>query len=137
MTPDPISTIGLPRRVAAPLAYAGWWVTGVLFWFLERRDLYVRFHAAQACVAFGAIALVVTMLSGLAATSLMFMPNAFGFWVWTAGLIWVAGVASVARGDMERGNWTPVADSSCRGDCDRMCSRLMAEALRASAATAS
>ncbi len=87
------ATIGLPGRVAAPLAYAGWWVTGVLFWFLERRDLYVRFHAAQACVAFGIIAFVVTLLSGLAATSLMFMPNAFTFWVWTAGLIWLAGVA--------------------------------------------
>jgi uncharacterized membrane protein len=86
-------TTGLPRRIAAPLAYAGWWVTGVLFWFLERRDRYVRFHAAQACVAFGIVAFVVTLLSGLAATSLMFMPGAFTFWVWAAGLIWVAGVA--------------------------------------------
>jgi len=86
------ATIGLPGRVAAPLAYAGWWVTGALFWFLERRDLYVRFHAAQACVAFGIVALVVALLSGIAATSLMFMPGAFGFWVWAAGLIWLAGV---------------------------------------------
>ena len=41
-------------------------MTGALFWFLERRDLYVRFHAAQACVVFGAIALVVALLSGIA-----------------------------------------------------------------------
>jgi uncharacterized membrane protein len=85
-------TIGLPGRIAAPLAYSGWWVTGVLVWFLERRDLYVRFHAAQACVAFGAIAFVVVVLAGIAATSLMFMPGAFGFWIWAAGLIWFAGV---------------------------------------------
>ena len=90
--PPNTSTTGLPRRVAAPLAYAGWWVTGALFWFLERRDLFVRFHAAQACVAFGAIAVVVAALSGIAATSLMFMPGAFGFWLWTAGLIWLAGL---------------------------------------------
>ena len=69
MTPDPIS-LGLPGRVAAPLAYAGWWVTGVLFWFLERRDLFVRFHAAQACVVFGAIAIVVATLCGIAGASL-------------------------------------------------------------------
>ena len=56
MTSDNTS-IGLPGRVAAPLAYSGWWVTGVLFWFFERRDLYVRFHAAQALVVFGSIAL--------------------------------------------------------------------------------
>ena len=91
MTPDPIS-LGLPGRVAAPLAYAGWWVTGVLFWFFERRDLYVRFHAAQACVVFGAIAIVVATLSAIAGASLLFMPNAFGFWAWAAGLIWVAGL---------------------------------------------
>ena len=91
MTPDS-STTGIPRRVAAPLAYAGWWVTGVLFWFLERRDLFVRFHAAQASVAFGAIAIVVALLSGIAATSLVFMPGAFGFWMWSAGVTWVAGL---------------------------------------------
>jgi uncharacterized membrane protein len=86
---DAVST-GLPQRVAAALAYAGWWVTGLIFLFLERRDPYVRFHAAQACVAFGAIALVVAALAGIAATSLMFMPRAFGFWIWVAGLSWAA-----------------------------------------------
>ena len=89
---DPTAT-GLPQRLSAALAYAGWWVTGVIFLFLEQRDAYVRFHAAQACVAFGAIAVVVTILSGVAATSLMFMPRAFGFWVWTAGVSWLAGLA--------------------------------------------
>ena len=126
MTPDPISprsTIGLPGRLAAPLAYSGWWVTGALIWFLERRDLYVRFHAAQACVVFGAIALAVAMLSGLAATSLVFMPGAFGFWAWAAGLIWVAGLVlwlvaiwQAATGRLWR---IPVAaelaDRMCRG----------------------
>jgi uncharacterized membrane protein len=118
---DPVS-LGLPGRIAAPLAYAGWWVTGALFWFLERRDLFVRFHAAQACVAFGAIAAVVAMLCGIAATSLLFMPNAFGFWVWTAGLIWSAGVVlwviaiwNAANGRLWR---IPVAAEIA----DRMCS---------------
>lgn len=91
MTSDLVST-GLPRRVAAALAYAGWWVTGVIFLFIEQRDSYVRFHAAQACVAFGAIALVVAALTGVAVTALMFMPRAFGFWAWTAGLSWLAGL---------------------------------------------
>jgi len=119
---DPISTTGLPQRIAAPLAYAGWWVTGVIFWFLERRDSYVRFHAAQACVVFGAIALIVALLTGLAAISLLFMPNAFGFWLWTAGLCWLAGLAlwvaaiwNAANGRVWR---IPVAAEIA----DRMCS---------------
>ena len=120
MTPDPFS-LNLPGRVAAPLAYAGWWITGALFWFLERRDLYVRFHAAQACVTFGIVALVVALLSGIAATSLMFMPGAFGFWVWAAGLIWLAGVvlwvAAIWHAATGRLGRIPVAASIA----DRMC----------------
>jgi len=88
---DPLST-GLPPRVAATLAYAGWWVTGLVFLVLEKRDSSVRFHAAQSCVAFGAIALVLTALSVAAATALMFMPRAFVFWAWMAGVSWGASV---------------------------------------------
>jgi uncharacterized membrane protein len=108
--------------VAAPLAYAGWWITGVLFWFLERRDLYVRFHAAQSCVVFGIVALVVAVLSAIAATSLLFMPNAFAFWLWTTGLIWLAGVVlwvaaiwQAATGHLWRiPVAAPIADRMCR-----------------------
>jgi uncharacterized membrane protein len=121
MPPNSLTT-GLPRHVAAPLAYAGWWVTGALFWFLERRDKFVRFHAAQACVVFGAIAVVVALLSVIAATSLMFMPDAFGFWMWSAGLIWVAGLVlwvvaiwNAATGRLWR---IPIAAEIA----DRMCS---------------
>ena len=38
------STTGLTTRTAAVLAYLGWWVTGLIFWAVERRDLQVRFH---------------------------------------------------------------------------------------------
>lgn len=72
------SSTGLSPRVAATLAYAGWWLTGLLFWFVERRDPIVRFHASQAVVAFGALALVILALSAMAAASLSFMPDAFG-----------------------------------------------------------
>jgi len=116
-------TIGLPGRVAAPLAYAGWWITGVLFWFLERRDLYVRFHAAQSCVVFGLVALVLAVLTGITATSMLFMPNAFGFWLWVTGLIWVAGVVlwvaaiwHAATGHLWRIPFAAsIADRMCRG----------------------
>jgi uncharacterized membrane protein len=86
MTPDPMS------RVTATLAYSGWWVSGVLIWLFESRNAYVRFHAAQASVAFGAIAAVVTLLSAMAAASLVFMPPAFAFWMWTSATAWAAGL---------------------------------------------
>ena len=89
----PGSSTGLNPRVAAALAYSGWWVTGVIFWFLERRDRYVRFHAAQSVAAFGVIALLVLGFAGLAAASITFMPEAFTLLIAAAGVAWVVGVA--------------------------------------------
>jgi uncharacterized membrane protein len=86
------SSTGISPRVAAPLAYAGWWVTGVIFWLVERRDAFVRFHAAQAIAAFGLIACLLAGFGALAAVSLSFMPAAFVPFIWAAGLTWIAGV---------------------------------------------
>jgi uncharacterized membrane protein len=71
------SSTGLSTRAAALLAYIGWWATGLILWFLERRDREARFHAAQAIVAFGGLTLVVALLAGLALISLSFFPGAF------------------------------------------------------------
>ena len=87
-----MSSTGLAPRVAAPLAYAGWWLTGSIVWFVERRDLYVRFHAAQAVTAFGLIALFIGVFGFLAVASLSFLPSAFVPFIWAAGLTWIAGL---------------------------------------------
>ena len=70
-----MSSLGLPSRTASALAYSGWWVTGAIFWLLEREDRVVRFHAAQAIVVFGVAALAVVILGVLAAASLSFLPS--------------------------------------------------------------
>ena len=89
---DVDSSTGLPRRVAAPLAYAGWWITGFIIWFVERQDRYIRFHAAQALAAFGLIALLVAGFGLLAVASLSFLPDAFLPFTWAAALTWVGGM---------------------------------------------
>lgn len=74
---DADSSTGLTRRLAVPLAYAGWWATGLVFWLLERRDPKVRFHAAQSLITFGAISCVVGALGFLTVASLSFVPASF------------------------------------------------------------
>jgi uncharacterized membrane protein len=88
-----VSSTGLPPRVAAPLAYAGWWITGLIVWFVEREDRYIRFHAAQSMTAFGLIAVLIGAFAMLAAVSLSFLPSAVVPFVWAAGLTWVGGLA--------------------------------------------
>ena len=87
------SSTGLSPRLAAPLAYAGWWITGFIVWFVERRDRYIRFHAAQAMTAFGLIALLVCAFGAFALMSLSFLPSVFSLFVWAAAITWVAGLA--------------------------------------------
>jgi uncharacterized membrane protein len=87
------SSTGLSSRTAAALAYGGWWITGLIVWLLERRDRYARFHAAQAVVAFGALALLTIVLGVLALASLSFVPAAFGVLIGAAISTWLVGVA--------------------------------------------
>ena len=87
-----MSSTGLSARVAAPLAYAGWWVTGAILWFVERRDRSIRFHAAQSVAAFGAIAAAIAAFGALALASLSFLPSAFTLFLWAAAIMWGLGV---------------------------------------------
>jgi uncharacterized membrane protein len=107
MTSEPLreSSTGLPTHVAAPLAYVGWWITGLMFWFVERRDGYVRFHAAQAIAAFGIISVLVAGFCAMAVVSLSLLPNAFTGFLWAAAatlaigvLLWAVTMWQAARG---------------------------------------
>ena len=87
-----LSSTGLSPRAAAALAYSGWWLTGLIMWFVERHDRYVRFHAAQSTIAFGAIAVFILLCGALAVASLSFLPALFSFFAWLAAAAWAGGV---------------------------------------------
>lgn len=88
----PDSSTGLSRQVAVPLAYAGWWMTGFILWFVERRDTAIRFHAAQSMAAFGVVAALILAFGALAVASLSLLPAAFDLFLWAALVTWALGV---------------------------------------------
>jgi len=49
------TSTGLAPNVAGLLCYLGFWITGIVFFILEQKNRWVRFHAAQAIVVFGAL----------------------------------------------------------------------------------
>jgi uncharacterized membrane protein len=109
MTSATLTSTGLPPRTAAALAYLAWWVTGLLFWAVEREDRFVRFHAAQAVIAFGAVAALVALFLALAAASLSFLPSAFvgclaaAAATWLGGMVlWLVAMWKAAGGDAFR-----------------------------------
>jgi uncharacterized membrane protein len=51
------SSIGLDENVAAALTYAIGWLTGVAFLLTEQQNKFVRFHALQSTITFGALSI--------------------------------------------------------------------------------
>lgn len=49
---------GLDRNLAAALCYIGFWISGLIFFLLEKEDKLVRFHALQSMIVFGGITIL-------------------------------------------------------------------------------
>jgi uncharacterized membrane protein len=69
---------GLDRNVAAALSYAGIWITGLIFFLLEKDDKFVRFHALQSLIFFGGLT-IITMVPFLGWIPIWWIV---GFIVW-------------------------------------------------------
>jgi uncharacterized membrane protein len=49
------STTGLEPNTAGLLCYLGGWISGIVFLVIEQKNVFVRFHALQSIVTFGAL----------------------------------------------------------------------------------
>jgi uncharacterized membrane protein len=56
------TTTPLSARTEAILSYALWWVGGLVFFLIERKNRFVRFHAAQSIIFFGAVSVLLGVL---------------------------------------------------------------------------
>ena len=57
------STTGLEPNIAGLLCYLGGWITGIVFLVIEQKNQFVRFHAVQSIVTFGALTVASALLS--------------------------------------------------------------------------
>jgi uncharacterized membrane protein len=68
MTPAAGTQSGLSENVAGLLCYLVGWVTGLIFYFTDKRP-FVRFHAAQSIVVFGGLMVIRIVLAMLFVSS--------------------------------------------------------------------
>lgn len=52
---------GLKPNVAGLLCYLGFWVTGIIFLIIERKDRWIRFHAMQSLITFGILSIIISI----------------------------------------------------------------------------
>jgi uncharacterized membrane protein len=112
-TGDKSTSTGVDARLASVLCYAGWWVTGLVFLFAERRNATVRFHAAQSLVVFGVLSVALFLCGGASAVAFVVaaqtfqMLQAIGNALWFgAVLLWLFLLVKTWRGETWR---VPVA----------------------------
>lgn len=70
---QPVARSGMSETTAAVLSYVLGWITGIIFFLIDRRP-YVRFHAAQSIVTFGGLHIIRMLIAGI-----------FGFGWWFGG----------------------------------------------------
>jgi uncharacterized membrane protein len=74
-------TVNLTPNITGVLCYLGIWVTGIIFFILEQKNKWIRFHAAQSIVVFGGL--------GILSAILHWIP--FIGWFFTVA-IWIVGI---------------------------------------------
>lgn len=67
----------LDANVAGALCYALTWISGLFFFFTEKEDDFIRFHAAQSIVAFGALSVVYVIITQVL-WSMLWSAGGFG-----------------------------------------------------------
>ena len=57
------TSTGLQQNTAGLLCYVLGWVTGIIFLILEKDNKFVRFHAVQSIIVFGAFTVILVVFS--------------------------------------------------------------------------
>lgn len=52
------TSMGLEQNVAGLLSYVLGWITGLIFFLLEKDNRFVRFHAMQSIIVFGGLTVI-------------------------------------------------------------------------------
>jgi len=99
---EPASTsTGLSPNTAGLLCYVGIWISGIIFFVLEQKNKFVRFHAAQSIVVFGTIT-VAGVILGL----IPVVGDAFSTIIGIIGfIVWIIMIVKASSGEWYKLPW--------------------------------
>lgn len=89
------TSLGMEENVEALLCYLAGWITGLVFFLLEKESKFVKFHAMQSIVTF----LVLTLL-GFFAGAIPFIGWMIAILIWPLNLIlWILLMVKAYQGE--------------------------------------
>lgn len=81
----------MSENVAGLLCYLVGWITGLIFYFVDKRP-FVRYHAAQSIVTFGGLQILSWMTAGF--FGLSFLPGGFSAFTFSYALYGLINLAA-------------------------------------------
>jgi len=92
----PAGTVNLTPNITGVLCYLGVWVTGIIFFILEQKNKWIRFHAAQSIVVFGGLGIITAIFHWIP-----FIGWAITVIIWIIGVIlWLVLMSKAYNGEL-------------------------------------
>jgi uncharacterized membrane protein len=112
--PEAESSTGLSANVAGLLCYVAGWITGIVFVVLEKKSIFVKFHAWQSIMTFGVLTaahlILSTILRAIAVATfspgLAILAGVLGTIIWILMVVlWIILVIQAGTGKMWKVPW--------------------------------
>ena len=112
--PEAESSTGLSANVAGLLCYVAGWITGIVFVVLEKKSIFVKFHAWQSIMTFGVLTvahlILSTILSAIAVATfspgLAIFAGVLGTIIWILmAILWIILIIQAGTGKMWKVPW--------------------------------
>lgn len=95
------TSMGLEENIAGLLSYVLGWITGLVFFLIEKENKFVRFHAMQSIIVFGSLTVVSFVLS--------FIPFIGGIISWLLSILalvlWIVLMIKAYQGQKYKLPW--------------------------------
>ena len=65
---------GMNQNVAGLLCYLAGWITGLIFFLIEKENRFVRFHAMQSIITFGSLSVLFIVIGFMPFVNLVLVP---------------------------------------------------------------
>jgi len=92
---------GLDENVAGLLSYLVGWITGIIFFILEKDNKFVRFHAMQSIVVFGVLCVASVVIGWIPVIG----PVISGLIGLLAFILWIILMVKAFKGEMFKLPW--------------------------------
>ena len=101
------TSMGMEPNVAGLLCYVLGWLTGLIFFLMEKENKFVRFHAMQSIVVFGALTVVSIILGFIPFTFTLWMvASIIGWLLWVLTLVlWIILMVQAYQGKKFKLPW--------------------------------